>query len=285
MGNHAPFFLSFLNYLGDNSLMDKIFKTAVMAAQSAGLFIQQSTKDLTCLNVEQKSLHDYVSEVDRGAEKIIVDLIVESFPEHQILGEEYGSQGGVSAEWQWVIDPLDGTTNFLRSIPHYAVSIAVLKNSEIEYAVVYDPAKDDLFVARRGQGAYLNDLPLKVSAASSIKGSLLATGVPFSGNNLNRIDAFTDTMSGLLACQTSGIRRLGAAALDLAYVAAGRYDGFWESNLKVWDIAAGVLLVQEAGGVVSDLAGASEYLKSGNVLAASPNVHPEMLIVCQKCYR
>ena len=264
--------------------MDKILKTAVAAAKSAGVFIQQSANNLTCLNIEQKSLHDYVSEVDRGAEKIIVDHIIESFPEHQILGEEYGDQGGTSAEWQWVIDPLDGTTNFLRSIAHYAVSIAVLKNSEVEYAVVYDSAKNDLFVARRSEGAYLNGLPLNVSAANSIKGSLLATGVPFSGDNLNKIDAFTGTMSGLLACQTSGIRRLGAAALDLAYVAAGRYDGFWESNLKIWDIAAGVLLVQEAGGVVSDLSGASEYLKSGNVLAASPNVHADMLTVCQKFY-
>jgi len=264
--------------------MKTILEIAILAAQSAGEFIQKSAEDLSLLNIEQKSLHDYVSEVDRGAEKIVVDQIVKVFPDHQILGEEYGSQGNDSAQWQWVIDPLDGTTNFLRSLPHYAVSIGVLKGGVVQYGVVYDPAKKDLFVASKGQGATLNNVSIQVSSSESIKGGLLATGVPFGGENLDNIGAFTNTMTDLLKCQTSGIRRLGAAALDLAYVAAGRYDGFWESNLKIWDIAAGVLIVEEAGGVVSDLSGGGEYLKNGDVLAGPEAVHRDMLAVCKKYY-
>ncbi len=264
--------------------MDIILNTAINAAKAAGSFIQRSAQNLSALNVEQKTIHDYVSEVDRGSEKIIIEHIFNAFPNHQILGEEYGSQGDVSAQWQWVIDPLDGTTNFLRSIPHYAVSIAALENGVVKYAVVYDPVKNDLFAASLGGGATLNGLSIEVSKLDSIKGGLLATGIPFSGKNLEDINAFTGTMVGLLECQTSGVRRLGAAALDLAYVAAGRYDGFWEASLQMWDIAAGVLLVKEAGGLVTDLQGGENYLKSGDVLAASPNVHADMLEVCSSNY-
>jgi len=264
--------------------MKSIAKIAEQAASSAAKLIQLAASDISALSIEQKGLHDYVSEVDRGAEKKIVDTIQGAFPDHQILGEEFGYQGEDSSEYRWIIDPLDGTTNFLRSIPHYAVSIGVQKNGEVVHGVVLDVAKSDFFSATKGRGAFLNGTPIKTSARSEITGALLATGVPFSGENLNQIDCFTGTMLGLLARQTSGIRRLGSAALDLAYVAAGRYDGFWEANLKSWDIAAGVLLVEEAGGEVSDLRGGNEYLASGHVLAACSGVYNDMLNVTSANY-
>jgi len=257
---------------------------AEQAARAAGALIQQSVHSISTLSIQQKSLHDYVSEVDRGAEKIIVETILSAFPEHQILGEEYGHQGGHSQQYCWIIDPLDGTTNFLRSIPHYAVSIAVLKDDELIHGVVYDVAKGEFFCATRGGGAFLNTKAIGVSHRNYIEGSLLATGVPYSGENLAQIDPFTQTMVGLLGLQTSGIRRLGAAALDLAYVAAGRYDGFWEANLMAWDIAAGVLLVQEAGGLVAALDGGETFMQNGNILAATPGVFSDMLKVTSVNY-
>jgi len=257
---------------------------ATMAARRAGEFIRAASRDLSSLRVEQKSLHDYVSQVDRGAEQRIVSTIQSHFPEHAILGEEFGRQGPNNADFCWVIDPLDGTTNFLRGVPHFAVSIGVLHGASIECGVVFDPVKDELFCAVKGEGATLNDGKIQVSERASITGALLSTGVPFSGENLSRLDSFTNTMSGLLQCQTSGLRRLGAAALDLAYVAAGRYDGFWEASLNRWDIAAGILLVTESGGKVSSLDGGDDYLESGNILAATPAVHTDMLSVTQVNY-
>jgi len=245
--------------------MKNILDVAIQAAGTAGAMIQEAARDLSGLKIEQKSLNDYVSDVDRRAENIIRRHIEEAFPRHQMLGEEFGLQGANGSEYQWIVDPLDGTTNFLRSIPHYAVSIAVLKNKQIEYAVVFDPAKNELFTAVRGDGAYLNGERFFVNARPSIEGALLSTGIPFNGETLANVDAFTSAMTLLLQKKTSGIRRLGAAALDLAYVAAGRYDGFWEANLQKWDIAAGVLLVSEAGGLVSDFNGQSDFLESGNV--------------------
>jgi len=264
--------------------MKPILEVAMQAAKKAGDVIQYAARDLTTLNVEEKSLHDYVSEVDRESEQIIAKHIQSVFPEHQILGEEYGERGGHISDYQWVIDPLDGTTNFLRAIPHYAVSIGVLLNGELCDAVVYDPAKEELFTASYGKGSFLNGRAIVVSSSGSIAGALLATGIPFSGFNFEHVHCFTHSMVGLLNKRTSGIRRLGAAALDLAYVAAGRYDGFWEANLKPWDIAAGTLLVTEAGGVVSDLQGGQDYLNSGHIVAANSAVHPEMIEVTCKAY-
>jgi len=264
--------------------MDKIMQTAVNAAHNAGRLIREAAQDLSGLNVEQKTLHDYVSDVDRNSESLINQIIKEVFPDHMIKGEEHGVQSGTSNEHCWVIDPLDGTTNFLRGIPHYAVSIALLTQGEPSHAIVFDPIKNEMFTAIEGQGAKLNDMPISCSSIESAKGGLYATGVPFNGKPLEKLSAFTNTMHGVLEIQTSGIRRLGSAALDLAYVAAGRYDGYWESNLQVWDIAAGVLLVKEAGGLVSDLRGGDEYLDSGDVLAASAGAYGELLEVCQKEY-
>ena len=268
----------------DNHLMKTMIEVAIEAAKDAGASILLAANNLSVLHVEQKSPNDFVSDVDRNAEKIISRHIKHSFPEHNILGEEYGSQGDEFSEYMWVVDPLDGTTNFLRSIAHYAVSIAVLKNGEVEHAVVFDPCKNELFTASRGKGAFMNGQRLNVSNASSIEGGLLSTGIPFGAEGLTTIDMFTCSMTALLGKKTSGIRRLGAAALDLAYVAAGRYDGFWEAGLKKWDIAAGVLLVAEAGGFVTDFKGECDYLNSGNVVAATKSVHLDMLPVVKGCY-
>ena len=264
--------------------MDSILVVAKHAAQQAGLFIQTAAKDLSVLNVEQKSLHDYVSEVDREAELIITNLIKQHFPKHRVLGEEYGDSGQHDCDYQWLVDPLDGTTNFLRSIPHYAVSIGVMSAGVLEHGVVFDPLKNEMFSASRGKGARLNGNLMRVSQTQSVHGSLLSTGIPFSGPAMQNIAGFSNTMCDLLDQDISGIRRLGSAALDLAYVAAGRYDGFWEGYLQLWDIAAGVLLVQEAGGLVTDLNGKDSHLFSGNVLAANAMVHADMLKVTRVNY-
>lgn len=254
-----------------------ILSLAINAARSAGKLMLGCSRDIAKLKVKEKSLHDYVSEVDRECESIITKLILDNYPDHNVVGEEFGSTGNEYAEYQWIVDPLDGTTNYLREIPHYAVSIAVLRNGVIEHGVVFDPSKDELFSASVGKGCFLNDQAIKVSEASSIRGALLSTGIPFSGVNLEQVSSFTNAMESLLEKQTSGIRRLGAASLDLAYVAAGRYDGFWEAHLQPWDIAAGVLLVQEAGGFVIDFSGYDNYLKSGDIIAACPNVVDSLL--------
>ena len=264
--------------------MHELLSLAIRAARAGGAVIQSGASKLDSLNIEQKSLHDYVSEIDRDTESVISEVILKQYPDHQIVGEEYG-EVGEAGDIQWIIDPLDGTTNFLRGIPHYAVSIGIRVKHRLEHAVVFDPAKNDLFYASFGQGAFLNDEPISVSAIESVRGGLYSTGVPFSGDNLAQINSFTNTMTGLLDIETSGIRRLGAAALDLAYVAAGRYDGFWEAKLKIWDIAAGVLLVQEAGGLVSDFCDREDYLVSGDVVAAAKGAHPELVELCKEHYQ
>ena len=263
----------------------EIAALAVKAAKIAGALIQKGAEDISVLNIEQKTLHDYVSEVDRNSEAAIYDLVAQAFPEHAFIGEEFGSVGGPQGEFTWIVDPLDGTTNFLRGIPHYAVSIAVAVDKQIHHAVIFDPAKNDLFTASLGAGAFLNGKAIQVSNRQGVRGGLLATGVPFSGQLLENIDSFTATMQAMLAHHTSGIRRLGSAALDLAYVAAGRYDGYWEASLKPWDIAAGVLIVQEAGGRVADFVGDQDYLQSGNIVAASPGLMDDMINITSACYK
>ncbi|RBP50888.1 inositol monophosphatase family protein [Arenicella xantha] len=264
--------------------MSDIIQVAKQAARRAGKFIGDSFYQRDNFEVEEKSLHDYVSEVDRTSETMLTEDVLKSFPTHQIIGEEFGRSGAQAADYQWVIDPLDGTTNFVRGIPHFAVSIGILFRGTPYAAVVFDPIKNEMFVAQQEQGTTLNGKPVTVAKRLGLRGGLLATGIPFSGQPLEELERFLSTLNQLLETQTSGVRRLGAAALDLAYVAAGRYDGFWESHLKLWDIAAGVLLVTEAGGVISDLSGGVGYLESGDVLAGSPNVHREMLLVTQSCY-
>ncbi|MFT4635916.1 MAG: myo-inositol-1(or 4)-monophosphatase [Arenicella sp.] len=263
--------------------MQSFLEVAKRAARLGGDIINHGAKNLSSLKIEQKTLHDYVSEIDRNSEKAVSNAILDAFPDHQIVGEEYGKIGA-DADVQWVVDPLDGTTNFLRGIPHYAVSIGVLVNKQLVHAVVYDPAKNEMFCASKGEGASLNGATIRVSSLTSPRGGLFATGVPFSGDNLANVDKFTNTMVDLLNQHTSGIRRLGSAALDLAYVAAGRYDGYWEPNLKIWDIAGGALLVTEAGGEISDFQGRDGYLSSGDIIAAPKGVHQSMVEIASRNY-
>lgn len=255
--------------------MNPMLNIAIRAAYAAGDIIARYSKDLEKLQVEVKSHNDFVSQVDKEAENIIIQSIRKSYPKHHILAEESGEVIG-SEEYQWIIDPLDGTTNFLHGFPQYSVSIGIKKGEILEHAVVYDPSREELFSASRGQGAQLNKRRIRVSPARGLKGSLLGTGFPF--REVDYVDTYIAMFKDFML-KTAGIRRPGSAALDLAYVAAGRLDGFWEINLKPWDVAAGALLVREAGGLVGSFIGEDTFLHSGNIIAATPKVFHEMLQV------
>ena len=263
----------FLPYsvLNINPPMQPMLNTAVRAARSAGDLILRSSDNIGHLKVDQKGKNDYASEVDRMAEREIINIIKAAYPDHGILAEESGAHEG--NDFVWVIDPLDGTTNFLHGFPQYAVSIALKYKGRIEVGVVYDPLRDELFTAKRGGGAMLNNRRLRVTNQTSLKGALLGTGFPFKTEQ--HMDAYIG-MFRALTTDSAGIRRAGAAALDLAYLAAGRLDGFWEIGLMEWDMAAGILLVKEAGGVITDFSFNDKYLESGNVIAASPKMHQIM---------
>lgn len=245
---------------------------AIRAARSAGSIIVRHADDLEALNIEQKSPNDFVSEVDKMAEKEIIDIIRKAYPDHAILAEESGKDG--DSDHVWIIDPLDGTTNFLHGYPQYAVSIACQIRGRLEIGVVYNPKTDELFTAERGRGAMLNNKRIRVSKRPSLDGALIATGIPFSPER--DFDGFLTTLRKFMG-RPAGIRRGGAAALDLAFVAAGRVDGYWEGQLKPWDLAAGVLLVQEAGGIVSDFNHGKDYLDSGDIVCGNPKMHQEIL--------
>lgn len=251
--------------------MQPMLNTAVRAARAAGDLILRSSDNIGHLKVDQKGRNDYASEIDRMAEREIINIIKTAYPEHSILAEESGVQQG--NDFVWVIDPLDGTTNFLHGFPQYAVSIALKHKGRIEVGVIYDPLRDELFTAKRGGGAMLNNRRLRVTAQTTLKGALIGTGFPFKSNL--HMDAYLG-MFRALATDSAGLRRAGAAALDLAYVAAGRLDGFWEIGLMEWDMAAGILLIKEAGGVVTDFSFNDNYLESGNLIAASPKMHQIM---------
>lgn len=250
--------------------MHPLVNIAVSAARAAGNFIMRNQERVEQLKVERKSRNDFVTHVDRGAEQEIVSQIHKMYPDHAILGEEGGAQGNDKAEVTWIIDPLDGTTNFLHRLPHFAVSIGVQVKGRLEHGVIYAPSTQDLYIASRGAGATLNGRRIRVSQTKDLDQSLIGTGVPLKSEYMDRYVPMLRSMVEL----TSGVRRAGAASLDLAYVAAGRLDGYWEINLKPWDIAAGIVLVQEAGGMVSELYGADDVLKSGNILAANTKLHP-----------
>jgi myo-inositol-1(or 4)-monophosphatase len=262
--------------------MQPIVRVASQAARKASEVILRGWRDIDILRVEEKSPNDFVTAVDRSVEKILIEEISRRFPTHRFVGEELGEHGPEDAEAVWYIDPLDGTTNFIRGIGHFAISLGCQINGRMEHALVYDPIKDEEFSASRGQSARLNGRRIRVADRKSLEGSLLATGIPFSGATAEHMHSYLAATEELLTHSTSGIRRLGAAALDLAYVAAGRYDGFYEINLKPWDIAAGSLIVREAGGLVTDLAGNSDYLNTGHIICASPKVFREMLPITKK---
>jgi myo-inositol-1(or 4)-monophosphatase len=245
---------------------------AVKAARRAGRIINKAADNLDVLTVRHKSLNDLVSEVDRASEAAVIETLKDAYPEHAILAEESGAAG--ESEYLWVIDPLDGTTNYLHGFPQYCVSIALLHKGVITHGVIYDPVRNDLYTASRGRGAFLNDRRLRVSRRAKLIDALVGTGFPF--RMFAHLDAYMAMLKEFMT-KTAGVRRPGSAALDLAAVAAGRMDGFWEIGLSPWDMAAGVLMITEAGGLVGDLEGNDTYLKSGNIVAGNPKIFVQML--------
>ena len=251
---------------------------AIRAAHNAGDFIVRKINKLPDLKVEVKALNDYVSEVDREAEARIIEDLIKAFPGHSILAEESGIIEGKD-EYRWIIDPLDGTTNYLHGFPHYAVSIACEHRGRMEHGVIYDPFKQELFTASRGDGAMLNNRRIRVTNLKTIKGALIATGFPF--KNPAQLSDFLKLFNAFFT-SVSDIRRAGSAALDLAYVAAGRLDGYWESGLNAWDLAAGALIVRESGGIVTDYRGDGHFLENGQVVAGNPRIIADMLRIIQQ---
>lgn len=256
--------------------MHPMLNIATRAARKAGDIIARSSDKVYTLTITSKKENDFVSEVDQRAEVAVIETLLKAYPDHSILAEESGSHAG--NEFQWIIDPLDGTTNYIHGFPQYAVSIALQHKNRLEVAVIYDPISQELFTATRGEGAQLNGKRIRVANRVNHKGALFGTGIPFSDMDL--YDLHQKTMRSLVA-GSAGIRRAGSAALDLAYVAAGRLDGFWEFGLKPWDMAAGALLIEEAGGMVGDLNGGFDHFQSGNILAANPRLFKEMLQLIQ----
>ncbi len=253
--------------------MHPMLNTAVKAARKAGAIITRASHDLDKLTVRSKHRNDFVSEVDHAAEEAIIGVLREAYPGHGFLAEESGGHGE-GAEHVWVIDPLDGTTNFLHGVPQYCVSIALAHKGALQQAVVFDPNRNELFTATRGAGAFLNDRRIRASRADKIEDALVGTGFPF--KEVAHIDEYLAMFRNMtLTC--AGVRRPGAAALDLAWVAAGRMDGFWELGLSPWDMAAGALLVREAGGLVGDLDGEDRYLENGRIVASNGKLFGAML--------
>ena len=252
--------------------MHPIVNIAIRAARNAGNTIVRSLHHVDTISVSEKSQNDFVTEVDHRAEQEIIQTIRRAYPHHAILAEESGQQDG--SEVEWIIDPLDGTTNFLHSFPHFAVSIGVRVKGRLEHGVIYDPLRNEIFSGTRGEGAQMNDRRMRISKRNSLGGALLGTGFPFREDQ--DFELYVQTLRVMMK-DTAGVRRPGSAALDLAYVAAGRLDGFWEFGLKPWDCAAGALLILEAGGAVSDFGGGQDYMDSGNVVAGNLRIHQEML--------
>ena len=253
--------------------MHPALNIAIKAARRAGQIINRASADIDLVRVASKSTNDFVTEVDHAAEAAIIEVLRDAYPKHGILAEESG-ESLADAEYQWIIDPLDGTTNFIHGFPQYAVSIGLAHRGQMTQAVIYDPGRNDLFTASKGRGAFLNDRRIRVSKRFRLNEALIATGFPF--RSFDHIDTYLAIFKEL-AQKTAGIRRPGSAALDLAWLAAGRTDGFWEFGLAPWDIAAGTLIVTEAGGLVADLAGEANYLKTGNLVAGNPKIFAQLL--------
>lgn len=258
--------ISILFYI--KPMRDPIVNIAVRAARAAGNIIIRALDRLDTIEISEKSPNDYVTEIDKQAEREIIAIIRKAHPNHGILGEESGKIDG--DDYVWIIDPLDGTRNFIHGFPHFAVSIAVSYKGKVQQGVIYDPIRQELFTASRGKGAQLNDRRMRVSKHTQLKDCLIGTGFPFR-HSKEHLEVYTKSLHAILP--TCGdIRRAGAATLDLAYVACGRFDGFWEMGLKPWDVAAGALMIQEAGGLVSDFQGGEDYLNTGNIIAGSPKI-------------
>lgn len=254
--------------------MHPMMTIATRAARAAGQTIMRAYTELDRVEVSTKGINDFVTSVDKEAEATITYQIRKSYPDHTIIGEEDGENRGESKDYVWIVDPLDGTNNFVRGIPHFAVSIALQYKGVTEVAVIYDPVREELFSAVRGKGAKVNDFRMRVTSVGELDCTIIGTGFPFKARQ------HTETYMKILADvfpQCADLRRTGSAALDLAYVAAGRLDGFFEIGLKPWDIAAGDLICREAGGTVTDFTGGHNYLISGNIVAGTPKVTTQLV--------
>jgi myo-inositol-1(or 4)-monophosphatase len=258
--------------------MHPMLGIAVRAARRAGAIINRAARDVELLPVTRKRHNDFVTEVDKAAEQAVIEILRRAYPDHAILAEESGASAGNAgdSEYTWIIDPLDGTTNFIHGFPQYAVSIGLKHKGVLTHGVIYDPTNNELFTATRGRGAHLNERRIRVSKRVQLNEALIGTGFPF--RDLKSLDEYL-AMFRELTVRTAGLRRAGAAALDIAYVAAGRLDGFWEMGLSPWDMAAGALMVQEAGGLVGDFRGDSGYLDSGRIVCGNPKIFSQMLQV------
>ena len=256
--------------------MHPMLNIAVKAARRAGGIISRASQNLDVLTIKHKSLNDLVSEVDRTSEEAIIDVIKSAYPEHAILAEESGASG--DSEYVWIIDPLDGTTNFLHGFPQYCVSIGLLHKGVPTQGVIFDPTRNDLYTASRGRGAYLNDKRLRVSRRDKLIDGLIGTGFPF--RMFEYLDAYNAMLKDMMT-KCAGVRRPGSAALDLAAVAAGHFDGFWEIGLSPWDMAAGVLMITESGGLVGDFEGNDKFMERGQIVAGNPKNFSQMLHVLQ----
>ena len=249
--------------------MHGMVNIAVRAARRAGELMIRQLNQLDQLEVTEKGRNEFVTQIDRAAEAAIIEVIRDHYPDHAILAEESGAAG--EHEYQWIIDPLDGTTNYVHGFPVFAVSIAVAQRGELQHGVVYDPMRQEIFAASRGSGALLDGRRIRVSKRPSLQHALIGTGFPYR-MNLKHIDRYLQMLRAVML-ETAGVRRPGSAALDLCYVAAGRVDGFWELGLSKWDVAAGALIIREAGGRISDFRGTDGFLETGNIVAGNPKVY------------
>lgn len=259
--------------------MHPMLNTAIRAARAAGTVILRHFDRVRDLPVSSKGRYDFVTEVDHQAEQAIIQLLRKTYPHHGILAEESGRHGNQD-EFLWIIDPLDGTTNFIHGYPQFAVSIALQHRGKLDQAVVYDPIHNELYTASRGSGAQLDGRRIHVSRQTKLENALIGTGFPYRA--LDNMERYLDIFRQMIM-HTAGIRRPGSASLDLAAVACGRFDGFWEFGLKPWDMAAGVLLIEEAGGMVSDMGGGPNYLECGDIVAGAPRIYEDIhkLLSCQ----
>jgi myo-inositol-1(or 4)-monophosphatase len=257
-----------------------MLNVAVRAARAAGAIISRASLDIESVRIKQKQVNDFVTEVDALAEKTIIETILEAYPNHGILGEETGRDyGNKHSGHIWIIDPLDGTTNFIHGFPVYCVSIALQIKGKVDHAVIFDPTRNDLFFASRGRGAYLNDRRIRVSKRERLADCLISTGFPFRpGDNF---PTYLQMMSDIMT-RTAGLRRPGAAALDLAYVAAGFTDGFFETGVHPWDVAAGSLLIQEAGGLIGNFTGDADFMDQKECMAGNPKIYAQMATLLSK---
>ncbi len=257
-----------------------MLNVAIKAARAAGAIINRAALDVESVRVSAKQTNDFVTEIDQAAEAAIIETLLTAYPGHGILAEESGSEHGAKdSEFVWIIDPLDGTTNFIHGFPVYCVSIALAVKGKIEQAVVYDPTRNDLFCASKGRGAYMNDRRIRVAKRIHLRECLISTGFPYRPGD--KLQAYLSALGDVMS-QCAGVRRPGAAALDLAYVAAGFSDGFFETGLQPWDVAAGSLLVTEAGGLIGNFSGEAQFLEQGECMAANPKIYGQMVATLGK---